>query len=141
MRHFHPHSRPAKTAAVQGPAGVFRVARVLELDEGKARGVAGHPDIAQGAKLGEGRLDFVLGCPASQVPHVHFAIKAPLPARGRGKGRGTQRRIVALSVTPENRGLKVNTHCHQQEPQLRYTVVNREVAFLSSTANVSALLG
>lgn len=69
-------ARPAPTdrPAVQPPDGILRVARVLELDEGEARRVAGHPNVPQRTVIREGILDFLLASVVSQLPDVNLGI-------------------------------------------------------------------
>ena len=43
----------AHSGAVQTPHRVLRVAGILHLDEGEARGPPRHPDVAHGAVLSE----------------------------------------------------------------------------------------
>lgn len=69
-------ARPAPTdrPAVQPPDGILRVARVLELDEGEARRIAGHPNVPQRTVIREGILDFLLASVVSQLPDVNLGI-------------------------------------------------------------------
>lgn len=65
---------PADRPAVQPPDGILRVARVLELDEGETRRIAGHPNVPQRTVIREGILDFLLASVVSQLPDVNLGI-------------------------------------------------------------------
>lgn len=69
-------ARPAATdrTAVQPPHGILRIARVLELDEGETRRIAGHPNVPQWTVVREGILDFLLAGVVSQLPDVNLGI-------------------------------------------------------------------
>lgn len=64
--------------SIQRAHCIFGIALVLELDKGKTRWVAGHPDVPQGAVLSEGAFDFMLRSGRSQIANVDFALKVPL---------------------------------------------------------------
>eukprot|EP00050_Salpingoeca_kvevrii_P004307 m.250611 g.250611 ORF g.250611 m.250611 type:complete len:463 (+) comp10974_c0_seq63:80-1468(+) len=61
----------ADVTAVEVAAGVLGIADVLKLDKGKARGVAGNPDIAQGAEARELVFELVLAGVVAEIAHVH----------------------------------------------------------------------
>lgn len=80
--HLHPDARSAASRSVQRTARVLGVPFVLELDEGKAGRVAGHPDVAQRTVLAEGTFDLVLRGRRTEVADVHLAGQIPLAVSG-----------------------------------------------------------
>jgi len=77
--HLNADAGATAAGAIQAAGCVLRIATILELDEGEAGRIAGHPDVAQGSVFAEGVLNLVFGGRGAQVAHVHFAGQIPFP--------------------------------------------------------------
>jgi len=92
---LHAHTAATERPSIEFPHCVCRIPGIFKLHEGKARGVPGHPDAAQGSVVAEGPLQLRLVAIVPQVPHIDLAVERTVSVHG-----GRQFRFVYFaSVT------------------------------------------